>query len=278
MERTWPNGKALAISITLMCEAGGEVWPGATGIAPLAGVPLGDAPRDFPSESYYAYGTREGIPAMLELFDRHGVKVTAFLVGRAVEAAPDLFRDLAHRGHELAGHGYEWGSNQAAMSLEEEDEFIAKTVAAVESATGVSPRGWNCFALRRSPNTLSLLRKHGFTYHIDDVSADDAFTVDVDGAPFAVVPYTFHMNDLMMYEFQGLSTADWADTARREFDELRRSAQSRRRLMTISCHDRVISRPARRQALSEFLDYAGQYEDVWFATRGELAQAALDST
>lgn len=44
---------------------------------------------------------------VLDLFDRHGVKATFFMLGWVCERAPGLARDIVARGHELASHGYD---------------------------------------------------------------------------------------------------------------------------------------------------------------------------
>lgn len=43
---------------------------------------------------------------LLELFDRHGVKATFFVLGWVAERHPALIRRLADHGHEIASHGY----------------------------------------------------------------------------------------------------------------------------------------------------------------------------
>ena len=40
--------------------------------------------------------------ALLDLFDRHGVKVTFFVLGEIARYYPDLVREVADRGHEIA--------------------------------------------------------------------------------------------------------------------------------------------------------------------------------
>ena len=43
---------------------------------------------------------------LLELFDELGVKTTFFVLGWVAERDPDLVRQIAERGHEVASHGY----------------------------------------------------------------------------------------------------------------------------------------------------------------------------
>ncbi|WP_404362201.1 XrtA system polysaccharide deacetylase [Marinobacter sp.] len=43
---------------------------------------------------------------LLELFDRHDVRATFFVLGWVADRYPDLIRKLADHGHEIASHGY----------------------------------------------------------------------------------------------------------------------------------------------------------------------------
>jgi hypothetical protein len=53
--------------------------------------------------------------------------------------------------------------------------------------------------LTDAAHTLEILQELGFIYHIDDISRDEPFPVNVKGKPFAVVPYTLHMNGIVNY-------------------------------------------------------------------------------
>lgn len=270
----WPNGARLAITISLMFESGGEVRPDSGALGPLFPIPMPMEIPDLPTETYFQYGYLEGIPRLLELFDRFRIKVSSFMVGQAVDRNPDVAREIAMRGHECAGHGARW-IPQYAMSADEERTFIRSTVESVQRATGQRPVGWNCNALRRSVRTLELLQEQGFIYHIDDVSRDEPFVQHVNHQPFVTVPYTLHVNDLVAYELQGFSTQAFLQLLKDEFDMLYAEGQTRRRMLVVACHDRVAGRPARARALGEFLDYAGGKEGVWFARKDEIARWML---
>ncbi|MEJ2040869.1 MAG: polysaccharide deacetylase family protein, partial [Desulfosarcinaceae bacterium] len=43
---------------------------------------------------------------LLDLFDRHQTRATFFVLGWVAERQPDLVREIAGRGHEVASHGY----------------------------------------------------------------------------------------------------------------------------------------------------------------------------
>ena len=43
-------------------------------------------------------------PRLLELFERHSVRATFFLIGKFARACPDLVREISTRGHALGNH------------------------------------------------------------------------------------------------------------------------------------------------------------------------------
>ena len=60
-------------------------------------------------------------------------------------------------------------------------------------------------------NTLEILAELGFTYHIDNLSADEPFLQIINGQPFATVPYTAHLNDISSFDVPGFNPAVVAD-------------------------------------------------------------------
>lgn len=269
----WPAGARLVLTVSLMFEAGAQKRPDSVYLGPLGDMPP-EYP-DLPGDTYFEYGWTEAIPRLLDLWDEYEIKVTMFPVGKAIERNVELTKEVVRRGHECAAHGWEWVP-QYAMSEEEENEFIRKSVEIVTRVAGKPPRGWNCWGLRGSRKTLELLQSHGLDYHIDDVSRDEPFVRLVNGEPFATVPYTLHNNDLLCYEALGFSTNAYLQQLKDEFDWLYKEAGARRRMMPIACHDRVLGRPARTKAFKAFVEYALGHEGVVFMPRGEIADIVLD--
>lgn len=161
------------------------------------------------------------------------------------------------------------------MTPEEERTGYVQSIATIERATGTRPVGFNAFWLRGTPRTLEILQDLGFLYHIDDVSRDEPFTVAVRGRPFAVVPYTLRNNDIVRYDSPALTAAAYTAELKAEFDQLYQEAAGRRRMMSVSTHDRISGTPARARALAEFIDHAQQHADVRFMRKDEIARWAL---
>ena len=267
----WPNGARLAMSLSLMFEGGGQPISGAGGVIP---DPIEKGVPDLPTNAFFAYGHYEGIPRVLDLMDKHEIKLSSFMIGKAVETSPDLAREIVRRGHEAAAHGRVW-DNSYQLSRDDEKRFIADSVEAIKRVTGQQPIGWNAYWMRNSVHILETLQELGFLYHIDEPSHDEPFIVPVRGRDFVTVPYTFHLNDIVSFPFVGWNAAAYEQALRDEFDQLYEEGAHRRRMMVVSLHDRISGHAGRVRALDRFLAYAKRTEDVWFARKDEIARYVL---
>ncbi len=128
----WPNGARLAVSVSMMFEGGGQPISGAAGPIP---IPIDKGVPDLPTNAFFAYGRHEGIPRALDLFDKHGIKVSSFMIGEAIKNAPDLAQEIVRRGHEAAAHGPTW-SNSYNLSRSDEKRFIAESAEIIHKVTG----------------------------------------------------------------------------------------------------------------------------------------------
>lgn len=271
----WPGNARLVMSISMQFEAGGQPPKGTDSPFPKVDFPA-SVPEDLTANTWFAYGYREGIPRLLDLWDKHGVKVTSHMIGEAARRHPELAREIVRRGHEAAAHGPRW-SSQYAMSRAEERQFLIDGTRMVEEVTGQRPTGYNANWLRRGPNTLSLLQELGYTYHIDDLSRDEPFIEQVNGKDFTVVPYTLRNNDIMLIEGRNYSPGQFLDQIKLEFDQLYEEGATRRRMMSVSTHDRISGTPQMVRVLDEFLRYAKSHPGVIFMRKDEIARFAAGS-
>src|ERR1700704_5262368 len=110
----WPNNARLVISISMQMEAGAQPESGAESPLPK----IDSKYPDIAATKWYEYGFKEGLPRLLDMFDRRKVKVTSHMVGAAVEKHPTLAKEIVERGHEPAGHGQTW-TPQYSMTSEQ---------------------------------------------------------------------------------------------------------------------------------------------------------------
>lgn len=267
----WPGGARFVVSLSMQLETGAQPERGANG-------PWGNLDthyRDMPTEKWYEYGFKEGVPRLLDVFDRRKVSITSHMVGLAVEKHPDLAKEIVQRGHEAAAHAQTWAAIYD-KSREEEKTAIETGMNTVERVTGVRPVGFNAPGMRGTPNTLEILQELGFLYHTDDLSRDEPFVIPVRSKAFIVVPYTFQLNDYQNYENRWRTCSDFAGELKAEFDALYIESGHKRRMMSVATHDRV-ARPSRVQVLEDFIAYAQRHTGVVFMKKIEIARFALSS-
>ena len=266
----WADGSRLVISVSMQFEAGGQP-DNAESPFPQN---MQKGFKDLPGETWYQYGYKEGIPRMLDLWDKYNIKITSHMVGSAVLKNPKLAKEIVGRGHEAAAHGMNWAT-QYTMSYEEEKKFIKDGVDAVKHITGFTPVGYNANWLRRGENTLRILQELGFTYHIDDLSRDEPFIIQVNNKDFAVVPYTLRCNDIVLIEGKNFSADQFLNQLKLEFTQLHEESAVKRRQMSISFHDRIGGSPQIVQAAKEFFEFASRQKGVVFKRKDEIAKMTL---
>jgi len=101
--------------------------------------------------------------ALLDLFDRHRVKITFFILGEVAEWYPDLVREVADRGHEIASHGQQ----HVDITVLGEDRFkrdLDSSIATLERLTGRRPVGYRAPNLVYAPWATRVLESRGFIY------------------------------------------------------------------------------------------------------------------
>jgi len=270
----WPGGNGLALSVVVNVEEGSEpsVARGDKGPEPVdeLGVTLKGPLRNYANESNYLYGIKAGAPRVLALLSRCGVKATFTAAAMSLEAAPELAREIAAAGHEVCSHGWRW-VHQFRMDETAEREFIRKAADSIEKTTGSRPVGWLSRYLF-TENTRRLLAEEGFSYHMDDFSDDLPFWDRAAGRPILILPYALDSNDMKMWTAPAYTPRQWLDYAVDSFDWLLAESREAPRMMSLGVHLRIIGRPGRIGAFEKFLQHASVQDDVWFATRKEIAE------
>jgi polysaccharide deacetylase family protein (PEP-CTERM system associated) len=125
---------------------------------------------------------------VLRLLDELEVRATFFVLGMTAARYPDLVREIAERGHELASHGYahERVYDQTRESFRAD---LERGLEAVGSAAGARPLGYRAPAFsitRAAPWAYDVLGELGFEY---DSSQYDSPRVPNRIAPIPRAPY-----------------------------------------------------------------------------------------
>jgi polysaccharide deacetylase family protein (PEP-CTERM system associated) len=100
---------------------------------------------------------------ILELLDRHGAKATFFTLGWVAERHPELIRQIAAGGHEVASHGY----GHELVYTQTPSEFradVERSKNILEDVTGQQVVGYRapCFSI--TDWGIGILQELGFEY------------------------------------------------------------------------------------------------------------------
>jgi putative urate catabolism protein len=270
----WPGGARLALSFVLNYEEGGEYTPlegdeAAEGyLHEVVGAPATVGRRNLNVESMFEYGSRAGFWRVRRIFGEHGLPLTVYAVGQALERNPEAARAMVEAGWEVASHGWRW-IDYADFSEDEEREHMRHAIDAIERLCGTRPVGW--YTGRTSENTRRLVVEDGgFLYDSDSYADELPYWVEVAGRRHLVIPYTLDANDFKFLIPNGFVTAD--DFATYLIDSFEQLHAEGGRLMNVGLHCRIVGRPGRARALDRFLHHVRSREGVWVATRAEIAR------
>lgn len=103
---------------------------------------------------------------LLECFDRANVQATFFVLGWVAERFPQLVRDIAASGHEVASHGF---NHQLiyTLTVDQFREDVRRAKATIEDAAGRAVRGYRApsFSIvQPSLWALDVLIEEGYSY------------------------------------------------------------------------------------------------------------------
>jgi peptidoglycan-N-acetylglucosamine deacetylase len=114
---------------------------------------------------------RRTVPRYLEIFARHKVQATFFVVGSdlaapgpAAQAAKRLVRDMVAAGHEVANHSFTHPYDMARLGRARVAEEITRSHEEIASAAGAAPIGFRAPGYDLSPIMLDELAARSYLY------------------------------------------------------------------------------------------------------------------
>jgi len=108
----------------------------------------------------------ESVRKLLAALRKHEVHATLFTVGEVASSYPDLIRDAAAEGHEIASHGHTHLTLSELTPTEFEEE-LTRSIDAIRTATGERPSGFRAPTFSITPQTgwaIDVLKRTGFEY------------------------------------------------------------------------------------------------------------------
>jgi peptidoglycan/xylan/chitin deacetylase (PgdA/CDA1 family) len=241
-----------------------------------------------------------GVPRLVKLFDRLGIRTSWFIPGHSIETFPTQCKMVVDAGHEIGMHGYSH-ENPIAMTPEQEEAVMDKCIELIERLSGGRPTGYVAPWREFSNHTNALLLKKGIKYdhslmnddfHPFYVRVGDSWTpIDYSKQPkewmrplirgeetdLIDIPGSWYLDDLppMMFIKSAPNSHGfvnphdieqlWCD----QFDWVYREYDYAVFAMTI--HPDVSGRPQVLLMLERIYDYLSKHAGVKFCTFDEIA-------
>jgi peptidoglycan/xylan/chitin deacetylase (PgdA/CDA1 family) len=236
--------------------------------------------------SHQAYGPLAGVPRILDLLARHGVRATFFVPGYSAHRYPAVVRAIAEAGHEIAHHSY-FHENTIGMDARTEADMIDMGLKALHDVAGIRPDGYRAPMWELTWNTPAILADRGFTYDSSLMDSDHAYRLAVSGAEdpqasLIEIPAWWGLDDWEQYAFlpdligTGIieSPAKALEMWTLELEAVHRIGAA----FVLTCHPFLSGRPSRAYALEQLIERMAGLPGLWITTIGDVAKhvASLD--
>lgn len=109
---------------------------------------------------------KEGIPRLLDLYDKYDVKATFFYIANFAKKCPDIVKMVQEKGHEVALHGLTHDHRFAfdTMPYEEQLAHLREGKKVLEDIAGEEVVSFRAPALRVNRDTPVVLAEAGFKF------------------------------------------------------------------------------------------------------------------
>jgi len=267
----WPGGRQVAVIFNIAYEGWSDGV--APGVGPM-GNPLPPGVVDTNGVSWGAYGMQRGIHRLLGVLDRTGVRASIMVSGVLATRTPDVLTAMVAAGHEIVGHSLAQEIIAAGLTAEEDAEVVKRTTSLLAGASGIRPRGW--ISPRGTPgsDTARHLLDAGYEWHGDVFDDDRPYLQMFEKGTLVAIPLTIEINDLPHAMRFGRSPRQFIES----FDDQLAYALAHERealIIDVTAHAHVYGRPAGAWAFETIAAAAKARDDIWVATRGDVARHVL---
>lgn len=110
------------------------------------------------------YVLNQGMPRLLDLYDKYGVKATFFYTGHIAQLFPEVVKMAHQRGHEIGSHGmtHEVGKAFDVLSLKEQLSHLKQSKQILEDIIGEEVVSFRAPAARVDKALPKVLMEAGF--------------------------------------------------------------------------------------------------------------------
>ena len=263
---TWPNGARIAFWVAPNIEFY-ELTPPPSPARPVWFRPM----PDILNYSWRDYANRVGVWRMMDVLAKHSVRASISTNVALMDHYPEVIEAGNALGWEWFSHGIYNTRFINGMSSEQEREIIRDSARTIMDRTGQRLSGWLGPSLSMSSTITDNLAAEGLDYTLDFFHDDQPMPLKVKEGRLISVPYSYVVNDALMFHVWGLSPSEWLDTLKAQFDRLYAEGEKNATVMGVPLHPYLIGQPNRIGVFDELLAYVTSHEGVWLPTAREIA-------
>ncbi len=120
----------------------------------------------FADNCYHDYVARrvadEGLPKLLDLFDKHNVTATFYTTARYSQLAKQSLKEIRKRGHEIGCHGFDHSEYYDSLNYQQQVDILKKSKTIIEEIIDEEVISFRAPALRINNDTVKALETVGF--------------------------------------------------------------------------------------------------------------------
>jgi len=237
---------------------------------------LREGARSINNLSRGQYGSRQGIPRILRLLERHDIRASFFVPAVVAKLYPEETRAFVDAGHEVGLHGWIHERNTTLPDGVERD-LQMRAADTLEQIIGSRPVGIRTPSWDFSDQTLSIIRDMGLLYDSSLMADDDCYELLLNGEPTGVVelPVDWIRDDAVYFNMNRFSTLRPYTAPDAVFDIFRREfevAYKEGGIFQLTMHPHHLGHRSRIWILEDLIDLIRSRGDVRFQTHADVVR------
>lgn len=259
----WPDGKRCAVVLSFDVDGEAGILGNSAALASRLSL-----------ISQASFGPRVGVPRILELLARHGLRASFFIPGYVAERYPAMVEAVLAGGHEVGHHGY-LHEKVAGLTLEQEEAILVKGIEVLRRLTGRAPEGYRAPWWELNPHSPGLLLRHGFRYDSSLMGDDIPYRLETDGGTLLEIPISWLLDDWEQYAYAAdppmgsviETPAKAIELWTAEFEGMYEYGGC----FVLTMHPEWTGRASRLLALGRLIRHIQKFDGVWWTTCAEIA-------
>lgn len=222
-----------------------------------------------------AYGSRAGLPRILDLLDTHRIPSTFYVPAVSALLHPEDVRNCSSAGHEVALHGWIHERN-LLLPREAERDLALRASDTLERLSGTRPVGIRTPSWDFSASTMEIVIELGLRYDSSLMADDDPYELLLQGEGSGVVeiPVDWIRDDapyFMMDRYTSLRPYTPPRDVLTIWKDEFLAAYEAGGVFQLTLHPHIIGHRSRMVVLGELIGFMNSFPDLWYATHAQVA-------